>query len=333
MYFLQSIKTILLSASAAFLTMSFATSTVMAQSFPSKPLTFVVAYQAGGGSDFVARVLAKEMPTTLQQSILVENIVGVAGALGTQKVVSSNPDGYMAALSSTNDLILTPIAYSSAKYKSEELRTAAIIGSTSIMVVTRKDLGVNTLDELIALAKKNVDKPLSYCTPGIGSLYHMMGEKFNAIAKTKTLHVPYNGFPPCVTNVVGGQVDFAFVPLAGPFPGFVDSGNLKILAITSAAPNTRFPAAPITKSIKGFEDFLFSIWVGLHVPVKTPDAVVSVINKAAYAALANPEVKKTIEASGSIVSVPMSLTEMDTFYNKEIQLYRGMAKAMNLQQQ
>lgn len=305
----------------------------IAQNYPSKPINIVVPYPAGGASDFAARVLAKDMPSLLKTTMTVDNVVGVAGALGTNKVIAAAPDGYNVLISSPLEMILTPLAISAAKYKPEDLRPAAFLGYTSVMLVTRKDLGVNSLEELNALAKKSTDKSLSYCTPGLGSLYHLMGEKLNQLAGTKNLHVPYNGFPQCVTNVVGGQIDFAFLPIAASFPGFVDSGGIKLIGVAASAPAVRFPKAALMKSSKGFEDFVFSVWQGIHVSSKTPDDIVGILNKTTYAALAMPETKKTIEATGAVVFEPMSITQMNAFHAREIAMYQAIAKSINLQQQ
>ena len=305
----------------------------IAQNYPSKPINVVVAYPAGGAADFSARVITKEMVNTLKQPMVVDNVPGAAGALGTLKVINAPADGYNFLVSSPIELILSPLAISAAKYKPEDLRTVAILGKTGVMLATRKDLGVNTLEELVALAKSRTDKPLSYCTPGIGSLYHLMGEKFNAIAGTKNLHAPYTGLPQCVTNVVGGQIDFTFLPIAGPFPGFVDNGSLKAISVAAASASPRFLKIPLAKASKGFEDFSFSIWQGIHVHTKTPNDIVLALNKSAYAALANPEVKKNIEGTGATVSEPMSIAEMNAFYAQEIATYQAIAKSINLQQQ
>jgi tripartite-type tricarboxylate transporter receptor subunit TctC len=308
-------------------------SSLLAQSYPSKPINVVVPYPAGGAADYSARVITKEMINTLKQPMIIDNVPGAAGALGTLKVLNAPADGYNILVSSPIELILSPLAISAAKYKPDDLRTAAILGKTETILLTRKDLGVNTLEELVALAKSRADKPLSYCTPGIGSLYHLMGEKFNIITGTKNLHAPYTGLPQCVTNVVGGQIDFTFVPIAGPFPGFIDNGSMKAIAVAANSASPRFPKVPLAKATKGFEDFSFSIWQAIHVSAKTPDGVVLALNKSAYAALATPEVKKTFEATGATLFDAMSLAEANAFYVKEAAFYQSIAKSINLQQQ
>ncbi len=304
-----------------------------AQSYPSKPIQVVVPYPAGGAADFVARFMTKEMTTTLKQPMLVDNVAGVGGALGTTKIINAVPDGHNILLSGVTELILTPLANSNAKYKPDDLKTVAMLGQTDIMLVVRKELAVTSVEELIALAQKSADKPLSYCSSGLGSQYHLIAEKFNAIAGTKSLHVPYSGFPQCVQNIVGQLIDYAFLPIAGPFPGFVDNGSLKIIGTTGAATHKRFGKATLLKSSKGFDAFVFTAWAGIHVSNKVPEDVVAVLNKSARAALDTQEVKGHFAASGSVIFDTMSPVEAHAFYLREVANYQAIAKSINLQQQ
>jgi tripartite-type tricarboxylate transporter receptor subunit TctC len=303
------------------------------QTFPTKSVTVVVPYTAGGAADFVARYMTKEMTTTLKQPMLVDNVVGVAGALGAMKVLNAAPDGHTMLLSGMNELILTPLVNANAKYKAEDFKTVTMVGQADIMLVVRKDLNVTTVAEFIELAKKSVDKPLSYCTSGIGSQFHLINEKFNATAGAKSLHVPYNAFPQCITDLIGQVVDFAFVPVAGPFPGFVEKGNMKILATTGSKPAAKFPNAPLLKNTKGFQDFVFMAWAGMHVSSKVPDDIVNALNKSAVAALDTSYVKGQIAASGSERFDLWTPKQAHDYYLNEIAQYRAIAKTINLQPQ
>lgn len=305
----------------------------MAQIYPSKPLTMVVAYPPGGASDFVARIISKEMAVNLNQPITVENISGAAGGIGTAKVLNAAPDGYTLLLGSPLEAILTPLALSAVKYKPEDLKLAVLLGRTSVMLLVRKELEANNFDEFLELVKKSAAKPLSYCTPGLGSLYHLMGEKLSLMANAKTVHVPYPGLAPCATAVMGAQIDFAFMPIAGSVPGFVDSGTMRALTVTSTVPSARLPSVPLMKNTKGFEDFVFSVWAGIHVDAQVPDAVIATINKSAFAAAAKPEIRKSLISSGAEPAEPMNPADTADFYRKEIQKYQAIAKAINLQQQ
>jgi tripartite-type tricarboxylate transporter receptor subunit TctC len=304
----------------------------LAQTFPSKQMTMIVAFPAGGPSDVLGRVVGKSMQETLGQTLIVENVVGVGGSLGVLKAANATPDGHTILAGSPLELIYTPLAVAAAKNKPEDMRMAALVGYTPIAIAVRKDLPVNTLEEFVALAKK-ADKPLSFGSTGVGSLYHLMAEKTMQIAGTKGLHAPYNGLAPYLKDLMGGVIDFAVVPLAGPVLGAIDGGQIKVLAVASSQPIARLPKLAPASATKGFEDFLFSIWIGVQASAKTPDTQVAALHKAAYAALAKPETRKSIEASGSIIAEPMSLAQLDAFYKKEAATGAAIAKSINLQAQ
>ncbi len=309
------------------------TQAAVAQTFPAKAINMVVPYPAGGALDNAARVMSKEMAINLKQPIVVENVVGVVGALGTAKALAAPPDGYTVLVSEIAALILTPLANANAKYKAEDFKTVSMIRYVDIMLVVRKDLGVNSISELIALAKKATNKPLSYCTSGIGSNYHLMAERFNAVTGMKGLHVPYNGFPQCATDLIGQVIDYAFLPISGPFPAYVDNGNVKMLGVTGSKTNQRFTKAPLIKNEKGLDDFVFNAWSALHVSSKVSDDVVSALHKSAQAALETESVKASFAANGASFFGPMSPSEAHALYLREVAAYRAIAKSINLQQQ
>ena len=304
-----------------------------AQTFPSKPLTLAVAVPPGGALDFIARLVSKEMSASLGQQIIVENNPGAGGTLGTNKAMKAPADGHMMMLSSPIEIILAPLAYNSAHYTAEDVRTIRIVGHTGVMLVVRKGLAANNMAELVALMKTNADKPLSYCSPGNGSLYHLIGERLNSTAGVKSIHVPYSGFPQCMTDLIGGNVDFAFLPLAGPFPGAVDSGGIRAVAMLSTTPSPRFPKVPVASATRGFEKFNFSIWSAIQVHSKVPDAAAEILNQHANAALAKPEVRAAIEQSGATVSQSMTLKQAQDEYQKEVEVYTAMFKAAGLSRQ
>ena len=301
-----------------------------AQAFPNKPLTMTVAFTAGGASDSIARIMSKEMAVHLNQPVIVENITGVGGSLGVMKVANAPADGYTMITGSPLELVLAPLGIAAAKNKPQDVRMVAHVGSTTTMLLVRKDLPVNTFEEFIALAKKKDTKPLAYGSVGIGSLYHLEGEKLSQLLGAEFIHAPYPGVAQIIPALMGGTLDFAFMPIAGPFPGLVENGSLKALIVTSAEPSARLPKIPLAKSVKGFEDFVFNIWAGIQVHSKTPSTVVAALHKSAYAALANPEVKKALEAQGSVVAGPKSLVELDAFYANEVAVYQAIAKSIKL---
>ena len=320
-------KTLL--ATSAVTAMIALSSSVSAQNYPSKPLTLIVAFPAGGGSDVIGRMVARSMQEPLGQTIIVENIVGVGGSLGVMKAANAAPDGHTLLAGSPLELIYTPLGVAAAKNKPEDMRMAALVGHTPIAIAVRKDLPVNTLDEFVALAKK-ADKPLSFGSTGVGSLYHLMAEKALQIAGAKGLHAPYNGLAPYLKDLMGGVIDFAVVPMVGPVLGAAEGGQIKLLAVASPQSIARLPKLPPARNTKGFDDYVFSIWIGIQASPKTPEAQMAAIHKAVYAGLTNAKTRESIEASGTVIAEPMSLAQLDSFYKKEATTGAAIAKSINL---
>lgn len=303
-----------------------------AQNFPSKPLSMIVAFPAGGGSDVIGRLVAKGMGEALGQQIIVENVVGVGGSLGVLRAANATPDGHTILAGSPLELIYTPLGVAAAKNKPEDMKMAALVGHTPIAIAVRKDLPVNTLDEFVAYAKK-ADKPLSFGSTGVGSLYHLMAEKALQNAGAKGLHAPYNGLAPYLKDLMGGTIDFAVVPLVGPVLGAMQNGQIKALAVASNQSLATLPKLLPARNTKGFEDYQFGIWIGVQVSNKTPEAQTKAIHDAVYKALTNPETRKTIETAGSVIAEPMTLAQLDAFYKREVAAGAAMAKSINLQAQ
>ena len=304
-----------------------------AQGFPSKPVTLVVPYPAGGPSDYVARQIQPELNKVLNQTVIVENMGGVGGAIGIQKVLTSPSDGYQLTLGSPMELVLAPLAISAVKYKPEDMKVVARVGTTSMVLLTRKDMAANTVEELMALMKKPGAKELSYGSVGPGSLYHLVGEKFAQLTGAKMLHVPYKGAAPLLTDLMGGQIDIVFMPLAGGTPNLIAEGKVKALGVTARAPHPKFPQLPALATVKGLEGLEFDLWAGLQVPAKTPADVSQKLNKSIYEALQNSTVRNNLEATGSLVGAAMGLDELARMYSTEIARYQAIAKSINLQPQ
>jgi tripartite-type tricarboxylate transporter receptor subunit TctC len=167
----------------------------------------------------------------------------------------------------------------------------------------------------------------------MGSLYHLMAEKALQTAGARGLHAPYNGMAPYLKDLMGGVLDFAVVPLVGPVIGAIESGQIKALALASSQPLARLPKLPLASATKGFEDYQFSIWIGIQASVKTPDSQVSAVHKAAYTALGNPDIRRIIETAGSTVAEPMTLAQLDAFYKKEVIKAVAIAKSIKLEPQ
>lgn len=301
-----------------------------AQTFPAKTVSLMVPYPAGGASDYLARQIQNDYQKQLGQPVIVDNLGGVSGALGTQKILNAAADGHSQVLVTPIEAMLAPFSISSVKYKPEDLRLASLIATTPIVLLVRKDIPVANIDEFIAWAKSH---GISYGSVGPGSLYHLLGEKLAARTGLKMMHVPYKGGTQLITEIAGGHIDAAFFALAGPVPGMIRDQRVRAIAVTSSQPLPAWPGLKPFAQNKQLQDFVFDIWAGIAVPRNTPDAVAVRINQAVAEAMKNPVTRKNLEDAGSTIAKPMSIQELDKFYADEVAEYRQLFKSINFQPQ
>lgn len=315
------------------LTLSAAPLMVAAQGYPNKQLSMIVPYPAGGPSDVVARQVQPELSRILAQPIIADNVGGVGGALGVQKMLNSPADGYTFLVGTPMELVQAPLALAAVKYKPEEARLVSLIMNTNMVLIARKDAPFNTVDELIQYAKNKSNKELTYGSVGQGSMYHLVAEKFRQQVGIHMLHVPYKGAAPVMQDLLGGQIDLVFFPFAGNLPGMIEGGNVKALGLAAPNRHPRFPNLPLLSENKLLKNFSFDLWIGIEVPQNTPADIVAKLNKAANDVIANPEVKKTIESTGGRAASPMGVEDLNKFYQSEIVRYKTIAKSINLEAQ
>ena len=303
-----------------------------AQGFPTKPVTVIVPYPAGGPSDFVARRIQPELARLLGQPIIVENVGGVGGALGVQRVLNAPADGHNMVIGTPMELVLAPLGMAAVKHKPEDLKAVGQIANATMALVSRRDLAANNVDELVALAKRP-GKGLSYGSVGPGSLYHLVAEKFSQLIGATMLHVPYKGAAPLMNDLLGGQIDLVFIPLAGSTGGMIQEGKVRGYGITAPTPHPQHPNLSALAAQKGLEGMDFSLWIGYQVPRSTPEDVSARLNRAINEALQNADVRKALENTGNVMAPAMNLGELATLYAAEIERYRAIAKTINLQPQ
>ena len=305
---------------------------VLAQTWPSKPVTVVVPWPAGGPSDFVARQVQNDVAKSLGQTLIVENVGGVGGALGVQKMLAGT-DGHTLLLGSPLELIIPPLTITSVKYKPGDLRMVAQLVKAPMVLLARKDLPANTLEELLALAEKSKARPLSMANTGPGSMFHLIGEKFSQQTGMELLHVPYKGSAPAMGDLMGGQVDLMFTIFAGPIPATIADGKIKAIGLTTTRPLASHPQIQALAAHPKLGGFEFDSWAGIQVPRNTPEDVAMRLNKSLYEAMANPQTRAAFEKVGNLVVAPTSLADLDRMYQAEIRRYQAIAKSINLQPQ
>ena len=319
---LTLLASLLLSASAA-----------LAQGWPSKPVNLMVPYPAGGPSDAIARIFFNPLGKELGQQVLVENLGGVSGAMGAQKVLAAPADGYYIFQGSPNEVILSPLANAAVKLKTEDFRLVHPVADAVMVFVTRKDLGVNSVDELIALARKSGDKPLTYGSVGVGSLYHLILESVQATTGVKFAHVPYKGNAPLLQDIGGGQVDFAVLVYSAAMGALAEQGRMKVIAQLGAQRSDLLKNVPAASEGQALKNFSYKIWTGFMVPKNTPEDVVIRLHAAVGKTLQDPAVRAQLAAQTQVAAAPMTLAESAKFFDAETARYRSIAKQIQLQPQ
>jgi tripartite-type tricarboxylate transporter receptor subunit TctC len=306
---------------------------VMAQAWPAKPVNLMVPYPAGGPSDAIARIFFNPLGKELGQPVLVENLGGVSGALAAQKVLAAPADGYFIFQGSPNEVILSPLANAAVKLRTEDFRLVHPVADAVMVFVVRKDLPVGSVDELIALARKSADKPLTYGSVGVGSLYHLILENVQASTGIKLAHVPYKGNAPLLQDIGGGQVDFAVLVYSAAMGALAEQGRMKVIGQLGAQRSELLKNVPSASEGKELKDFSYKIWTGYMVPKNTPEDVVTRLHAAIGKTLQNPEVRAQLAAQTQLAAAPMTLAESARFFELETARYRAIAKQINLQPQ
>lgn len=305
----------------------------LAQAWPAKPVNLMVPYPAGGPSDAIARIFNQQLGKELGQQVLVENLGGVSGALAAQKVLGAPADGYYVFQGSPNEVILSPLANAAVKLKTEDFRLVHPVADAVMVFVVRKDLPVNSVDELIALAKKSADKPLTYGSVGVGSLYHLILEQVQAQTGIKLAHVPYKGNAPLLQDIGGGQVDFAVLVYSAGMGALADQGRLKVIGQLGAQRSELLKNVPAMSETQSLKNVSYKIWTGFMVPKATPEDVVVKLHAAIGKTLQDPGVRAQLAAQTQHPSAPMTLAESAKFFDSEAARYRAIARQINLQPQ
>ncbi len=262
--------------------------------YPNKPVRFVVPYPPGGGTDVIARIVQGKLQEQLGQTVVIENRGGGGGSLGSDVVAKAPSDGYTVLFTLSSHTI-NPAIFPKLPYDTErDFESVGIVASLPQILVAHPSFEANTVQELIALAKK---KPLQFASVGNGSPSHLAGELLNLRTGLKITHIPYRGGGPAVTDVLGGQVPMLWVSIPAAAQ-FVKTGKLKALAVSTVKRSAAFPDVP-TMQEAGVADFEVDSWYAMFVPAKTPKPFIERLNKAMNAAIADPEVKEKLLAQGS----------------------------------
>ena len=268
--------------------------------YPNKPIRLLVGFAAGGPTDVIARVLARDMAVTLGQSVIVDNKAGASSMIATREVKNAVPDGYTLLFSSlglnVNPILIGEQAGYNPKTDFTPISNAATL---PLVAVTAFDAPVKTMPELLKKARTK-SEAVSFASSGNGGSGHLAGELLVTLAKAKMLHVPYKGNGPALLEVMAGRVDYMFYPVIG-IADNVAAKRVSILAVGTTRRLAQFPDAPTMAEVgfPGFEET--APWVGLLGPAKMPASMVAVLNDAMVKALAKPDVRAQLEKLGAVI--------------------------------
>ena len=301
-----------------------------ADNFPSRPITIVVPFSAGGPSDVMARILAERMKMTLGEAVLVENVTGAGGSVGVGRAVRSPPDGYTISFGHLGTHVANGAVYNKLGYDLvADLEPVALLPSNPMIIVSKKEVPATSLKELLAWLKAQPSPPTAG-TAGAGSGSHIAGLYFENVAGIKLQYVPYRGTGPAMNDLVAGQIDL-IVDQTSNSIGQVRAGNIRAYAITDSKRVESASDIP-TVDEAGLPGFHMTLWSGLWVPRDTPKDVVAKLNAAAVDALNDPVVRKQLENLGLQMPPKDKLTPeaLGAWQKAEIAKWWPMIKAANV---
>ena len=266
-----------------------------AQSYPNKPIKVINPWTAGGPADIVARPILNKLSERLGQAVVMENKAGANGVIGSAYVAKAAPDGYTLLFSHVGPIAISPSMQKDMPYNSiTDFEPITQVVSAPTVLLVRSDFPVKNFEELIAIIKSKPGK-LSYGSVGLGSTTHLAGEMLHLFGGLELLHIPYKGAAPVITDLLGGQIDMAFINISGAI-SYIDSGKLKGLAVTTLKRSTLLPNLPtVAETYPGFE---VNSWYGFMAPAGTPKAIVNRIQQEVATILKMPDIVQALKAGG-----------------------------------
>jgi tripartite-type tricarboxylate transporter receptor subunit TctC len=300
-----------------------------AQDYPTRPITIVCPFAAGGATDVLARVMADPMGKSLGQTIIVENVTGAAGSIGVARVVRSQADGYTLSIGTLTTHVLIGGLYKLDFDLLADLTPIAELAYEPLLICVKNALPVHNLQELIAWLKANPGKA-SVGIPGVGSTGNLAGIAFQNMTGTTFQFVPYRGDNPAMQDMMAGQIDMMIEP-SSTFPAQVQAGTIRAIAVPAKTRLSTLPDVPTTDEA-GLPGYYASIWFGLWAPKNTPKDVITKLNAAAVAALADDNVKARLNKLGQQVAT-RDLQEpaaFAAFQKSEAEKWWPIIKAANI---
>ncbi len=274
-----------------------ATQSVLAQTWPTKPIRLVVPFSAGGNTDIVARLFAQELSKALGQPVIVDNKPGAAGNIGADAVAKSPPDGYTFVMGTVGTHAINASLYKKMPYDTvKDFTPVTLLASVPNVLVIDPALPVKSVKELVAYGKAHPGK-LNFASSGVGTSIHLSGEMFRITTGLDMTHVSYKGSPPALTDLMGGQVQLMFDNLPTSLP-YIKAGKLRALAVTTAKRVPSLPDVP-TMVEAGFPGFETGSWFGVLAPAGTPKEIITKLSTELLRILKTPEMQEKLLQQGA----------------------------------
>lgn len=300
-----------------------------AQLYPSRPITMIVPFAAGGPTDTIGRIIAEGMRGSLGQPVIIENITGAAGTLAVGRAVRAAPDGYTLSLGAWPTHVVNGAVYALPYDLLKDFEPVALVANNPELIIAKNTLPVSNLRELIAWLKANPDKA-SASSSGLGSASHISGLLFQKLTNTRFAFVPYRGAGPAMQDLLAGQIDLMIDQASNSLP-HLRAGDIKAYAVTA---ETRLASAPDIPTVDeaGLPEFHVSIWHGLWAPKGTPNAIIQKLNSAVMVALATPAIRQRLADLGQEIPAreQQSPEALATFQRAEIEKWWPIIKAAGI---
>ena len=270
-----------------------------AQDFPTKPIKLIVPFPAGGPNDIIARVVGQRMSEIFKQPVIIDNRGGQAGVLGTDAVAKSSPDGYTIGIVSASALVISPTTEKVTYDVARDFAPVTLVTTVPEMLVVASNVPAKNMSELVALAKAQPGK-LNFASAGVGGLPHLAGELLKLTAGIDIVHIPYRGAAPAINDLLGQQVQMAFLDLPVLLP-HIKAGSLRPIALGAPQRAPTAPDVPTTAEV-GMPDILIENWYGMIAPAGTPEKIVALLNRITNEAMSDPQVKQKLADQGLTVA-------------------------------